>query len=1095
MNCPNCQTANPDGAKFCLNCGNQLQAPDRVDGERKYVTVLFADVVDSTGMGERLDPEQVIEIMNGAFAFLNVAVAKYEGTVARLMGDAVLAFFGAPVAHEDDAERAVRAGLEIQEAAREYAEAVRRDYGVDFDVRVGINTGLAVLAVVGDEIKTEYTAMGDTTNVAARMQGVAAPGSVVISASTYHLVKELFEFERRGATMVKGKPTPIETFEVLSPRSVPGKVRGLEGEGLTSPLVGRAAEFRLVHDKLEEVAREGHGAFVAVVGEAGLGKSRLLAEVRKLAKAGSQGSRPPVAWLEGRALSYEQAVTYYPWRQVIRAAIGAQEGEPPEVVREKLHRDSGWGTRPEDDLQYLEVVLSVESEATKKAVALLEGDELVKRIKAASRGYLHARAERNPTVIVLDDLHWADSASLDLLLSVAELVEELPLMIVCLLRPDKDAPSWSATERARSQLGERYTEVVLEPLDDAQAKELLGTLLYIEDLPESVRNLILEKAEGNPFFVEEVIRSLIDSKHIVQENSHWRATREIVNVTIPNTLTGVLSARIDRLPENTKHVAQTAAVLGRIFEYRALTTVCGAAAPAPERIEDVAPHLGVLTYEELLRERAIDPELEYIFKHALTQEAAYDLLLIRRRKELHRRAGQVLEQLHPDQRGELASALAYHFRLGEEWSRAADYEMRAGAQAVKVYAMNEALEHYENAYLALKRLPEASPERICDAILGWAFPALKLKPYQEVVERLEEAEKIARELGDDTRLAQVLHWIANAYISNGFPTRGMPALFESYQLAERLDDERLTLVATFWMTSGMIDRDPRGGLEQMEYVVEAAHKYRRYELEAHALAKKAMAHARLGEFAEARGAVERAFEVSRKTDSVVNSADVALGSSLAFMDMGDLQRGLEYSQQGTEQAMSAYGLECAMYGHYCTGLGNLQARNLDEAQRAFESALKLLRDNLSELQGSEMVANELRAGLAIARLLGGDTEAINDMEHALENAEAIGDDYTVAFIAQALGEGYTQLGDFEPAKQYLDIALDYYRRNDMKPYLARALQSLVYWYEQQNRGPEAEEARTEARRLMEELSLPPVRLLSSSRFDPDEPQPAGPADH
>src|SRR5215203_233524 len=580
MNCPNCQTANPEGARFCLDCAAPLKAPRTVAGERKFVAVLFADMVDSTTIGEQLDPEQVAEIMNAAFAFLNASVTKYSGTVARLLGDAIIAFFGAPVAHEDDAERAVRAGLDIQAATREYAELVKQDYGIDFEVRVGINTGLAVLTAMGGEIRTEYTAMGDTTNVAARMQSAAMPGTVLISASTYNLVKGLFEFESRGATMVKGKSAPIETYEVLAPRSVPGKVRGLEGEGLTSPLVGRSTEFRLVNDKLEEVACEERGAFIAVVGEAGLGKSRLMAEVRNSVTAEPQR---PVAWLEGRALSYGQAVTYYPWRQVIRAAIGAQEGEPPEVVREKLHRDSGWGTRPEEDLQYLEVVLSVESDATQKAVASLEGDALVERIKAASRGYLHARAEGNPTVIVLDDLHWADSASLDLLLSVAGLVEELPLMIVCLLRPDKDAPSWSATEMARSQLGERYTEVVLEPLDEAQAKELLGNLLYIEDLPESVRNLILEKAEGNPFFVEEVIRSLIDSRHIVKENSHWRATREIVNVTIPDTLTGVLSARIDRLPENTKHVAQTAAVLGRIFEYRALKTVCGAA-PPPERI-------------------------------------------------------------------------------------------------------------------------------------------------------------------------------------------------------------------------------------------------------------------------------------------------------------------------------------------------------------------------------------------------------------------------------------------------------------------------------------------------------------------------------
>src|SRR5215208_873357 len=440
MNCPNCKMANPEGAKFCLNCGNQLEAHLRVEGERKYVTVLFADVVDSTGLGERLDPEQVAEIMNGAFAFLNASVTNYGGTVARLLGDAIIAFFGAPVAHEDDAERAVRAGLEIQAKAREYAQVTRRDYGVDFNMRVGINTGLAVLAAMGGEIRTEYTAMGDTTNVAARMQSAAMPGTVLISSDTYHLIKELFEFRARGTTKVKGKSTPIETYEVVAPKAVPGKMRGLEGEGLTSPLVGRAGEFEVVTHKLEDV-REGRGAFVAVVGEAGLGKSRLLAEVRKTATADSQ---PPVAWLEGRALSYEQSVTYYPWRQVIRQAIGAQEGEAPETVREKLRRDPGCTTMPGGDLQFLEVMLSVESEETLKALMGLGADALVEHITEATRGYVRARADLMPTVVVFDDLHWADTASLELLLNVAELVETLPLLVICLLRPDKDAPSWSA---------------------------------------------------------------------------------------------------------------------------------------------------------------------------------------------------------------------------------------------------------------------------------------------------------------------------------------------------------------------------------------------------------------------------------------------------------------------------------------------------------------------------------------------------------------------------------------------------------------------------------------------------------------------------
>src|SRR5215207_4822815 len=323
MDCPRCQMANPEGARFCLNCGERLEAQALVEGERKYVTVLFADVVDSTGLGERLDPEQVAEIMNGAFAFLNASVKKYDGTIARLLGDAILAFFGAPVAHEDDAERAVLAGLDIQAAAREYAEEVRRTYGVDFQVRVGINTGLAVLAAVGDEIRTEYTAMGDTTNVAARLQSAAEPGSVLIGADTYHLVKQLFELKPRGATKVKGKSTPIETYEVLAPKTVPGRVRGLEG--VTSPLVGRDADVQFMQENLEGLFA-GQGAFVAVVGEAGLGKSRLIAEVRKLVHTDPQHQD---VWIEDRAISYGQTKIYYPWQQVVLQAIGVRDVATP----------------------------------------------------------------------------------------------------------------------------------------------------------------------------------------------------------------------------------------------------------------------------------------------------------------------------------------------------------------------------------------------------------------------------------------------------------------------------------------------------------------------------------------------------------------------------------------------------------------------------------------------------------------------------------------------------------------------------------------------------------------------------------------------
>jgi class 3 adenylate cyclase/tetratricopeptide (TPR) repeat protein len=1068
MNCPNCQTSNPEGARFCLNCGASLQAPRPVEGERKFVTVLFADVVDSTAMGEQLDPEQVAEIMDGALSFLNTSVTKHGGTVARLLGDAVLAFFGAPVAHEDDAERAVRTGLDIQAKAKEYEQNIERDYGVDFEVRVGINTGLAVLTTVGDETKTEYTAMGDTTNVAARMQKAARSGTVLISANTYHLVKNVFDFNPRGAIEVKGKSAPIETYEVLAAKTVPGPARGLEG--VTSPLVGRDAEVQFLQEKLEGL-RVGQGAFVAVVGEAGLGKSRLIAEVRNLVNSDSESQ---VVWMEGRAISYGRAITYYPWQQVVRGTVGARAGDTPATIRERLRLTRDRYGLPDEDLPFLEALLGVEGEESSQTVMGLAGEALIERITKAARDYISGLAQTTPTVIAFDDLHWADTASLKLLLNVSDLVESYPLLLVCLLRPDKDAASWSALERARERLGMRFTEIMLEPLDAAHTQELLGNLLYIEDLPESVHDLILQKAEGNPFFVEEVIRTLIDSRHIVRDNNHWRATREIVNVAIPETLTGLLSARIDRLPDDTKRVAQTGAVLGRIFAYRALAAVC-AAAPPNERVEDVESHLGTLTYEELVRERARDPELEYIFKHALTQEAAYELLLIRRRKELHRRAGAVLERLYEGRTDERAAMLAHHFWVGEDWVRAAGYSMRAGARARMVYALSEALDHYERACQAMDKLAGAPPGKLIDAIIAWTEVAYKLKRYQETLPRLTRAEQIARELNDKPRLALALHWIGAVHLAVGSPSRAIPALAENAQLADEIGDERLSVVPRFFTAMAMADSDPRSAVAQLEHVIDLARVLQDEEIEAHTLAIKAVAHGRLGEFVQAQEDLRRALEVAIRSNSAVKEAEADFLSALVYLDMGDLQRGLEHSQRGAQRAQAANAMECAVAGFCYVGLGNLRTQDWPKALTAFGEALRL-----SEFSGLEDVNNQVRAGLAIAQFFSGRIEAIDDMKKALTNAQALGDAYTAAFLSQYLGEAYTRLGEFEQAGSYLNTALEHYRRNDMRPYLVRALQSLVYWYEQQGRSAEAEQARAEARQLMAELPLPPIRPLSSS---------------
>ncbi len=1058
MNCPNCQTANPAGAKFCLNCAAPLKAPRAMAGERKFVTVLFADVVDSTTLGEQLDPEQIAEIMDSAFAFLNVAVAKYGGTVARLLGDAILAFFGAPVAHEDDAERAIRAGLDIRATARQYADVVKQNYGVDFEMRVGINSGLTVLAAIGDEIRTEYTAMGDTTNVAARMQSAARPGTVLVSAETYHLTKELFDFKPRGATKVKGKSTPIETYEVLAPKTLPGRVRGLEG--VTSPLVGRDAEVLFLQQKLEDLLG-GQGAFVAVVGEAGLGKSRLIAEVRKLVHANSQHQ---VVWLEGRALSYGQTMIYYPWQQVVRKALGVPDVAAPATVRDHIRLVRDRYGLPGDDLPFLETLLGVESEANSRLIRNLEGDTLRQRLTEATRNYIDTLAHKTPVVLVFDDLHWANEASLDLLLKTLELVKDAPLLVISLTRPDKNAPSWSMLHRARNKVRAWLTEIVLEPLDAEHSHELLGNLLDIEGLPESVHDLILQKSEGNPFFVEEVIRALIDSEHIVRENSHWRATREIVDVAIPDTLTGLLSSRIDRLPHATKQVAQTSAVLGRIFAYRALAEVC-AAAPPSERVEDIESHLGTLTYEELVRERARELELEYIFKHALTQEAAYNLLLIRRRKELHRRAGAVLEQVYAERLDDFVPALARHFWLGEDWERAAEYSMRAGDQAMKVYALSEALDSYERACQALEKMPNVPPERLADAILAWAPVAAKLKLDATILERLAHAEQLARDMQDNSRLAQALAWTAHTHALTGFPSRAIPILAESHKLAIEAGDEGLAMIPEFMMEASQVEQDPRGSLVQLERIIDLAHNHDHRQIEAHALAAKGWAHARIGDFAQAEEDLRRAHEMVPTTNSPVTEADVNTFSSWSYFEMGDPHRAVEYGRLAAEQALAAQGLECGTVGMFVLGLGHLQAQNLGEAVTTLDEAIALG----EKLPGMKDFMHRVRATRAAAYLLSGHREALDELKQTLAYARALDDHYWVAFISQYLGEAHAELGEFERAEEYFSAAAAYYRSTGIYPSLARVLQSLSELYERQGRKADTAHARAEAQRAASRL--------------------------
>jgi class 3 adenylate cyclase/tetratricopeptide (TPR) repeat protein len=1058
--CPNCQTHNAEGQKFCGNCGFALAPASTIAGERKFATFLFADVAHSTAIAERLDPEDWTVIMNGAFAFMNAAVSKYGGTVSRLMGDAVLALFGAPVAHEDDAERAVRAGLEIQEAAKAYAREVKQRYGFDFDLRVGINTGTAVLAMVGDAIRSEYTAMGDAANVAARLQSAADPGSVLISVDTHRLVASLFDFKSRGAIEMKGKQVPVACYEVLGARAIPGRSRGLEG--LASPLVGRERETALLREKLAAL-EQGVGSVVAITGEAGLGKSRLVAELRAIRDAQPQGR---IQWFESRAISYGQAIPYYPWRQLGRQVIGATDMDAAPAVRTKLRDFVARVGLPAGNLPYYEALLAVDDEDSRTALARLAGDAVVNGVAGAVigavRAVIHSGGQVLPQVLVMDDLHWSDSATLELIAQVATLASVEPLLMLCLLRPDHSAASWQLVDRLQASLGDAFARIDLEPLGLADSSALLGKLLPIENLPESIRARIVERSDGNPFYLEEVLRSLIDGGQVVRENGRWRATRAIVDANIPETLAGVLSARIDRLPETTKRVAQTAAVIGRVFMHRVLETVCHAAPPA-ERVEHVEPHIGALSLEQIVRERARNPEREYIFKHAMTCEAAYGLLLRARRRELHARAGMAMETLFADRRDEFAAMLAHHFAEADDVPRALRYSRRAADNARKLYALREELEHRERVLALLERMAGAPAADVVDAIIEWVLVRNRLNQYDGVLERLGDAVARARAAGDKKRLATALSWTGNIHMVTGFPSRSFPYIEESRQLAAEIGDETLMLLPLFIATWWLVDRDPAAAVKALAEVVELARKQRATDVEGHATVFRAVALARLGDFDAARAEIAKALEMAPRTGSPVKEADIHIGASDAYYAMGEIEKGLEHARIGADMAYNANGFECACSGHFHVGKGQFAKRRFDEALSQFAKSLEI-----AGRVGSPAFAgyvNQIKASAAQAEFEAGSPSAIDALRAALNNARNGNDEFGAASVAKHLAGALIKLGKNDEAGPLLDSAIEFYRTRAMRPYLAGALELAGTLYEQSGKPDEAEKSRREAAQL------------------------------
>ncbi len=806
IRCPSCASEVDPSFRFCPECGSALPAPsppvsaapspaqderqdrlskhipvdlaDRIrgtqstlTGERKLVTVLFCDLVGSTAIAERLDPEEYRDLLDQYLELAFHEIYRFDGIVNQLAGDGMMSLFGAPVAHEDAPYRAVRAALEIRSALDGFNQTIRERRGFELRARIGINTGPVVVGTVGNDLKMDYTAIGDTTNLAARLQSLAEPGTILMSESTQRMVRGFFEVDALGPLTVKGKSEPVTAYRVLGTSAITNSLEAAEARGLT-PLVGRAEEVAQLVTAFERV-RANHPQVVTISADTGSGKSRLLYEFRIRIEHES------VLFLEGRCSSLTQQVPYTPFIGMLRQFFAIGASDTPEAARDKIAAKVRMAD-PELDRIYpfLCRMLSVPTEAARD----LPPDEVKRQTFNAIAELVMSLSERAPVVLVIEDLHWIDPASREMLELAVSTMSRARLLLILTHRPDFQA-NW------RPQVA--LTQLTLQPLGDEESFEVIRAIVG-GPLPAELERLIVRKAEGSPFFTEEITRSLVEEGYIQQENGGHRLTRPLEEILIPGTVREVIAARLDRLGGPAKRTAQVASVLGRQFRRGHLEELL-----RKEWI-NVAPLLEELEGRGILHRKNVFSVDEYRFGESLTQEVAYEGLLLRDRRQLHERIAQLLAADPSSDSTDRLPLLAFHYSRSDNRRSAVDTLLRAAAAAEKLPSYPAAADLYRQAWEmgdaaleqrlehddAFKRLAMAAALNLCRMAVIYTAP-----DSVDVERAARRGSALAEELADTASAAgfcSLLGMIVMSGSRDAFP-RGLALVEEGLELARRAD--------------------------------------------------------------------------------------------------------------------------------------------------------------------------------------------------------------------------------------------------------------------------------------------------------------------
>jgi class 3 adenylate cyclase/tetratricopeptide (TPR) repeat protein len=961
--CPHCSTENPPGNTFCDECGNDFATPsgprpqavsfddkldkiqrylpkgltekilaqkDRIEGERKQVTVMFCDMEGFTSLSEQLGPEEAYSIMDKVYEILIHKVHDYEGTVNEMTGDGIMALFGAPIALEDAPQRAIRSAYAIHREMVKFNEDIKQEKGgiKPIKMRVGIHTGPVVVGTLGNTLRVEFKAVGDTVNLASRMEGLAEPGATYVTEEVFRQAEGLFQFEILGEKEVKGKEKPVQVFRVIAPSTRKTRFDVSAHRGLT-PFVGRERELELLLDCFER-AKGGRGQAVSIVADAGVGKSRLLYEFRKAV------ANEDATFLEGKCLSYSRGAAYHLHIDVLKANFDLREDDGDSEIREKVKRGLDMPGADEDStLPYLLELLSVKESGIDK-IPLSPEARKDRTIDALKQLVLRG-SEVRPLILAYEDLHWVDKSSEEVLKTILDSIPGARVLLIFAYRPEY-VHTWG---------GKSYhNQVNLNRLSNRESLEMMRSLLGMEHIDTALEEFILEKTEGIPFFIEEFIRSLRDLQIIEKKDNTYRIVKDVEDVTIPSTIQDVIMARVDSLPDRAKSVLQTGAVVGREFSHDLLKKVVEL--PEPELLS----HLSVLKDSELLYERGIYPQLTYVFKHAFTQEVAYNSLLLKRTKEIHQETGKAIEKIYSERSEEFYEILAHHYSKSDNSEKACHYLKLSGNKSTESYSLWEAFRFYKEAINILVEQPSTEQNRREQIEIRRliTLPMHLLGYPEDSLQILQEGERQANEMGDERNLLIFHSKLGSYYHTREDSLLATKYTEEPFLKADMMQDVELMALMAGELCSALHIAgrfsDVIDATTKIITLLEKTHRERdffgtRYNVYTGVCAHYLYSSGMLGQFKESKVIFEKGLHYALEVQSLYGLGWLELAYGILLDLKGDgkaaivhLQKSIKYFQESSAVFLLAPAWAYLGYGHYLVG-------ELDRAQTYIEKGIEI----------------------------------------------------------------------------------------------------------------------------------------------------------